>query len=516
MPASHAIPHARTPADEDRELQERFGITPVLARRQSWFAAWTAPFNIISVITGVVGTLATGMAAGGPAALFWGWIVVSACTLVVGVCMAELASSMPTAAALYHWTSQLAGPNRAPRWSHRVGWLNFLGLLGGVASVAYGGAISLQALIVLHRPTYTTSPERTLWITAGLLVLYGLVNMLDISRLSLVNKASALWLLGGTVFIALMLFTRPAHHQNTGFVLGHLVNETGFNASWGGLYAAVLVLNCGAYVYCGYDLAAHLSEETRSAADTVPGAILRSIWVSAVAGVALIGALLFAIRDYDGELGSGLGAAAQIFLDALGSTWGQVALGVAFGAQVFCGVAVVTAASRQVFAFSGRNKAFPGHQWWSRVAKRSRVPVAAVWLSVVLGFGLTLPGLWGSTVLNNVVSINVIGLLPAYAVPIFLRLRHRHDRFTPGPWNRGTAGPWYARVALVWITIACLVVIAPQASPITHKNFPYAGLALLTTLAIEQLWWWGRRHTYDAPVSTMTAAQAAGIQDEMV
>jgi amino acid transporter len=497
-------------------LQQRFGITPVLARRQSWFAAWTAPFNIISVITGVVGTLATGMAAGGPAALFWGWIVVSAFTFVVGVCMAELASSMPTAAALYHWTSQLASPKRAARWSHRVGWLNFLGLLGGVASVAYSGAVSLQALIALHWPSYSTSPERTLWITAGLLVLYGLVNMLDIRRVGVVNKASALWLLGGTVFIAFMLFTRSARHQSAGFILGHLVNETGFNASWGGLYATALVLNCGAYVYCGYDLAAHLSEETRSAADTVPGAILRSIWVSAVAGVVLIGALLFAVRDYDGELGSGLGAAAQIFLDALGSTWGQVLLGVAFGAQVFCGVAVVTAASRQVFAFSGRNKAFPGYRWWSRVAKRSRVPVAAVWLSVVLGFALTLPGLWGSTVLNNVVSINVIGLLPAYAVPIYLRLRHRDDRFVPGPWNRGAAGPWYARIALVWITVACLIVIAPQANPITHRNFPYAGFALLGTLLIEQLWWWGRRRAYDAPISAVSAAQAAGFQGEMV
>ncbi|WP_312886879.1 amino acid permease [Actinocrinis puniceicyclus] len=248
----------------------------------------------------------------------------------------------------------------------------------------------------------------------------------------------------------------------------------------------------------------------------MPGAILRAIWVSAVAGVMLIGALLFAIRDYDAELGSSLGAAAQIFLDALGSAWGQVALGVALGAQVFCGVAVVTAASRQVFAFSGRNKAIPGHRWWSRVSSRTRVPVNAVWLSVALGFALTLPGLWGSTVLNNVVSINVIGLLPAYAVPIYLRLRHRHDRFVPGPWNRGTAGPWYARIALVWITVACLVVIAPQGSPITHKNLPYAGIALLVTLVIEQLWWWGRRRAYDAPVATMSAAQAAWIQDEMV
>jgi amino acid transporter len=270
-------------------------------------------------------------------------------------------------------------------------------------------------------------------------------------------------------------------------------------------------------MYCGYDLAAHLSEETRSAADTVPGAILRSIWVSAVAGLVLIAALLFSIRNYDGELGSSLGSpVAQIFLDAVGSAWGQSLLVIGLVAQMFCGVAVVTAASRQVFAFSGRNRAFPGHRWWSRVSRRSRVPVAAVWLSVVLGFALTLPGLWGSTVLNNVVSINVIGLLPAYAVPIYLRLRHR-DRFAPGPWNRGAAGPWYARIALVWIAVACLVVVAPQVNPVaSFKTFPYAGVVLLITLVIEQVSWWRRRRAYDAPVSTMTAAQAAGFQDEMV
>jgi len=313
MSVSDARLPAPRPAADDDELLLAFGITPVLARRQNRLAAWAAPFNIISVITGVVGTLSLGLSVG-PGPMFWGWVLVSGCTLVVGVVMAELASAMPTAAALYHWTQQLAPQRRAARLSSRVGWLNFLGLLGGVSSVAYGGAVSLQALLALQWG-YTPTPGRTFAITGGLLVLYGLVNTLDIGRVAAVNKASIAWLIAGTALIVAVLAVLPKHHQSARFVLTHIANETGFHATW---YALAIVLACGSYVYCGYDLAAHLSEETRQAARTVPIAILRSIWVSAITGVLLIGALLFAIQDYNGELGSATGSpAAQIFLDAL-------------------------------------------------------------------------------------------------------------------------------------------------------------------------------------------------------
>jgi amino acid transporter len=271
MSVSDAIPAPRPAVDED-ELLRRMGITPVLARRQNKLAAWAAPFNIISVITGVVGTLSLGMTIG-PGPMFFGWIIVSCLTLVVGVVMAELASSMPTAAALYHWTQQLATPKRAAHLSSRVGWLNFLGLLGGVSSVAYGGAVSLQALLALHTG-YTPTPGRTFAITGGLLVAYGLVNTLDIGRVAAVNKASIVWLIGGTVLIVLVLAAVPHRHQSARFVLTHIANETGFHSNW---YALAIVLACGSYVYCGYDLAAHLSEETLQARRTVPVAILRSI-----------------------------------------------------------------------------------------------------------------------------------------------------------------------------------------------------------------------------------------------
>jgi amino acid transporter len=511
---SHAIPGPRTPADEDRDLEQRFGIAPVLSRRMGRFAAITGPFNIISVPTGLLATASLAMGSGGPAGWWWAWALVSVFTMVVGVAISELASGVPTAAALYQFTHLLARPERAGRDSHRVGWLNFFGLSGGVASVAYGGAVSLQYLITMQWPHYTTTPERTLLWGAGLMLLYGLINTLDIGKVALVNQAAAWWILGGIVLIVAVLAVVPAHHQSAGWVFFHTVNNTGFNASWGPSFGIVLAGGSALYTFSGYDISAHTAEETLGASRTVPAAITRAIAVSAVCGAVMIAALMFAAVDFTGESGAS-SPVAQIFLDALGPTWAKALLAVCLIIQMFCGVAVVTAASRQWFAFCGRNNSMVGSGLWARVSLRTRVPVASVWFSVAFGILLTLPGwIWNATVLNAVVTINFVGLLTAYGVPIYLRLRYP-QRFTPGPWHRRHS-VWYARIALVWIVIGTLIGVAPQLSPITVKNLNYAGPALAALLVLEQVLWLWRGRSYTPPASTISAAQAAGFQDEMV
>jgi amino acid transporter len=490
------------------------GITPVLSRRLGRFAAITGPFNIISVPTGLLATLSLGMGSGGPAGMWWAWALVSVFTMVVGAVLSELASSMPTAAALYQWTHQLARPERARRDSHRVGWLNFFGLSGGVASVAYAGAVSLQFLITMQWPHYTTTPDRTLGWGAGLLLLYGAVNTLDIGKVARVNETAAWWILGGIVLIVTVLALVPAHHQSAGWVFTHTVNNTGFNARWGGAYGIILAGGCALYTFSGYDLAAHNAEETHRAARTVPAAITRAIAVSAVCGLVMIAALMFAVRDFTGE-STAASPVAQIFLDALGASWAKALLAVCLVAQMFCGVAVVTAASRQWFAFSGRNNSMVGSALWSRVSPRTRVPVASVWFSVGFGILLTTPGwLWNATVLNAVVSINFVGLLAAYGVPIYLRRRYP-QRFTPGPW-RLRHSKRYADVAMVWVVLGTLVGIAPQISPVTLKNFNYAGPALISLLLLEEVLWLWRGRSYNPPAATVSAAQAARLVDDIV
>ena len=54
------------------------------------------------------------------------------------------------------------------------------------------------------------------------------------------------------------------------------------------------------YTITGYDASAHLSEETKSAADGAAKGIWRSIFYSAIGGWILLLSFLFAVQDADG------------------------------------------------------------------------------------------------------------------------------------------------------------------------------------------------------------------------
>ena len=70
------------------------------------------------------------------------------------------------------------------------------------------------------------------------------------------------------------------------------------------------------YTITGYDASAHLSEETKSAADGAAKGIWRSIFYSAIGGWIILLSFLFAVQDADGVSKAG-GAVATIFAQAL-------------------------------------------------------------------------------------------------------------------------------------------------------------------------------------------------------
>jgi hypothetical protein len=132
-------------------------------------------------------------------------------------------------------------------------------------------------------------------------------------------------------------------------------------------------------------------------------------------------------------------AGGQLFVDAVSGAGGKLLVIVATMAMFFCGLASVTANSRMIYAFS-RDGAIPGHKRWHRLNVRSRTPVNAVWLAVVVAFLLGLPSLYQrggySVAFFAIVSIGTVGLYVAYVIPVFLRLR-AGSTFTAGPWNLG-------------------------------------------------------------------------------
>src|SRR3954466_7518189 len=110
-PGLSADESARQDSDTSRLHQLRYAQE--LARHMSGFSNFAVSFTIISILSGCLTLYGFGLNTGGPVVIVWGWPFVGLMTLFVGLAMAEVCSSFPTAGGLYYWSAKLARRNAA-------------------------------------------------------------------------------------------------------------------------------------------------------------------------------------------------------------------------------------------------------------------------------------------------------------------------------------------------------------------------------------------------------------------
>jgi amino acid transporter len=451
------------------------------------------------------------MNTGGPAVIVWGWPFVGIMTLFVGLAMAEVCSSYPTAGGLYYWAAKMA-PRNGPAWSWFTGWFNFLGQVAVTAGIDFGAAFFINAFLNLQWGV-TTAHWMTVLIFACVLLLHGLLNQFGIRLVALLNDVSVWWHITGVLVIVGVLAFVPSHHQPAKTVFTGLVNNTGITVGW--WYVILIGLLLAQYTFTGYDASAHMTEETHAAARSGPRGIVMSILVSLFAGWALLIGVTFAIQHYSAEVTSATGVPpAQIFIDAAGVTTGKLLLLIAIGAQLFCGMSSVTANSRMIYAFS-RDGALPGSAVWHRVNKRTRTPTNAIWLAAAGALILGLPYLWNYTAYAAVTSVAVIGLYIAYVAPTLLRLR-LGARFQRGPWHLGRWSRPIGITAVTWVAIITILFMLPQAWPVTWSNFNYTVVAVVAVIGFAGIYWLvSARNWFTGPKIQGSPEELAAIEREL-
>ncbi len=503
-----AVPGA---LDPDQKRLHELGYAQELRRRMSGFSNFAVSFTIISILSGCLTLYAFGMNTGGPAVIVWGWPFVGIMTLFVGLAMAEVCSSYPTAGGLYYWAAKLAPGKSAAAWSWFTGWFNFLGQVAVTAGIDFGAAFFLTAFLDLQFG-FAATPGHTILVYGCILLVHGILNQFGVRLVALLNDVSVWWHILGVLIIVAVLAFVPSHHQSAGFVFGHIVNNTGFSST---LYVVLIGLLLAQYTFTGYDASAHMTEETHEASRSGPRGIVMSIVVSLFAGWVLLIGLTFAIQNYNAELASATGVPpAQIFIDAAGVTTGKLLLLIVIGAQLFCGMSSVTANSRMIYAFS-RDGALPFSSFWHRVNHRTRTPTNAIWLAAAGAFVLGLPYLWNYTAYAAVTSIAVIGLYIAYVLPTYLRLR-QGSNFRPGPWQLGRWSRPIGIIAVVWVAAITILFMLPQVWPVTWASFNYTVVAVVAVLGFAWLWWVASARTwFRGPKVQGTAEELAEIEREL-
>src|SRR4051794_2481322 len=490
--------------DADAARLAELGYTQELHRGMSGFSNFAVSFSIISVLAGCITTYYLAMDAGGPVAITLGWPVVGLFVLCVALAMAEVCSSYPTAGGLYFWAGRLARRNKRV-WAWYVGWFNFLGEIAVTAAIDCGAAVTWMALLNLVWGV-TVSPVTVFLAFVVILLLHGLLNTFGVNLVKLLSDVSAWWHLAGVAVIVLVLAFVPDRHQSLTWTFTEFRNSTGWASP---IYAILIGLLMAQYTYTGYDASAHVAEETRNASVDAPKGIVRSVWVSILAGWVLLIAVTASIQSYDGARNSPTGLPpAQIFIDATGRTIGLFLLFICAVAQFFCGMASVTANSRMSYAFS-RDGALPGSRLWAKVNPRTGTPTNSIWLCVGCSVVLAAPALRSVVAYVAVTSIAVIGLYIAYVVPVFLR--RRNPSFRQGAWNLGRWSPVIGWIAVGWVAFIVVLFMLPPASPVTVETFNYAPVAVGVVLVFATVMWFaaGRKHFMkDVPEGHGTKAAA--------
>ena len=500
--------------DEGRTTDEQrlheLGYAQELARTMSGFSNFAVSFTIISILSGCLTLYGYGLNTGGPVLIVWGWPFVGLMTLTVALAMAEVCSSYPTAGGLYYWAAKLS-PTHGAAWSWFTGWFNFLGQVAVTAGIDFGAATFLNAFLDLQFG-FAATAGHTVLLFGLILLLHAGLNIGGVRLVSLLNDVSVWWHIVGVLVIVGALIVVPDRHQSTSFVFTHFVNNTGWGST---VYVAMLGLLLAQYTFTGFDASAHMTEETKNASVAGPRGIVMSVVVSLIAGWVLLIGVTYAIQDYAGTTGTSTGVPpAQVFIDAVGSTGGKLLLLIAIGAQLFCGMASVTANSRMIYAFS-RDGALPGSRLWHQINPRTRTPTNAIWLAAGAAFLLGLPYLVNAAAFFAITSIAVIGLFIAYVLPVYLRLR-LGDGFEAGPWSLGRWSRPIGIVAVGWVAFISVLFMLPTTSPVTRSTFNYTPLAVLAVLGFAGGWWLlSARKWFTGPKVQGTPEELAAVEREL-
>jgi hypothetical protein len=121
-----------------------------------------------------------------------------------------------------------------------------------------------------------------------------------------------------------------------------------------------------------------------------------------------------------------------------------------------------------------------------------------------------------------VVSIGVIGLYVAFAIPIWLRWR-AGDAFTPGGWTLGRKYKWMSIIAVAEIVVTSIIALLPTSSGgvpwIKGFGWRYVNYTILVVPgALLLLWvWWhlSVKNWFTGPKRTVDLPEGMSAADEL-
>ena len=506
---------------EDLKILHGMGYAQELSRSMSKFSNFAISFSIICILSGGINSFAQAISSVGGAAAGIGWIVGCIVSGMFALAMAQIASSFPTAGGLYHWASILGGRF----WGWLTAWLNLLGLITVLGAINIGTAYFFQGTFGGLFGTTGADGAITPWpssdmeiviFVAIITVVQAIFNHVGIKATTFLTDVS-----GYLIFITTAVLVLACLYYAPAIDISRLWTFTNYSGAAGGNvfpqsdnmgYLFLLCLLLPVYTITGYDASAHTAEETKGAATSVPRGIVTAVFWSSLVGWIMICAITLAIPDLSVAASQGFGMFFATMDAILPATLKTVLYVGILIAQLICGLATVTSASRMLFAFSRDNGMPVGSKALATVSPKYRTPVNAIWVSTVLAILYVLLAMSikvaGTSIYVIVVNSTLVFLFLSFTVPLVAGMfAYGTAKWpTPGPWAM-SAGLYklVTVLAVIGMGVILFIAVAAPNERVFYVVIGFLALAVVFWFALEN------RRFQGPPIGAEVAKRASAI-----
>ncbi|KAF2724459.1 GABA-specific permease [Polychaeton citri CBS 116435] len=396
---------------------DRMGKKQLFKRNFRFFSIFSFAMVLLSTWEAVLGTAAFGLGNGGTAGLIYVYIGAYIGMLFCVVSMAEMASMAPTAGGQYHWISEFAPPSAQKFLSYSVGWLCVLGWQVGTAAGSFLAATELQGILILNYPdTYEFERWHGTLITILIVLLLAVFNTVGLRYLPWLETFALVLHLGGFLAYVIPCWVMGPRASDRE-VWTVFTNE----GDWGSIGLACLVgIISPLTATIGADSSAHLSEELRNAAKSLPRAMILTMLFNGALGFIMVITFCYTVGDVESVLETPTGYPfIQLYYNATGSIAGTTAMvSIMIVLSIFNATANMATASRQLFAFA-RDNGFPFKAFFAVVPQHGivkEVPLNAIIFTIICTCLLSLINIGSTIAYNQILSLGLAALLCSYLV----------------------------------------------------------------------------------------------------
>jgi amino acid transporter len=476
---------------EDMKVLHGMGYAQELSRSMSKFSNFAISFSIICILSGGINSFAQAISSVGGAGAGIGWITGCIISGMFALSMAQIASAFPTAGGLYHWASILGGRF----WGWLTAWLNLLGLITVLGAINIGTAYFFTGTFGSWFG-FTGTDWQIVGFVAVITIVQAIFNHIGIRATTFLTDISGYIIFATTaVLVVACLYFAPAIDISRLWTFTNYSGDAGggvFPQSDSIGYLFLLCLLLPVYTITGYDASAHTSEETRNAAMSVPKGIVSAVLWSSLVGWIMICAVTLAIPDMATAASQGWGMFFAT-MDAIMPNGLKLALYFfILIAQLLCGLATVTSASRMLFAFS-RDDGVPGvSKMLATVSPTYRTPVNAIWAATLLCILYVMLALSikvaGTSIYVIVVNSTLVFLFLSFTIPLVAAMMNYGGPKwpKPGPWAM-SAGLYklVTVLSVVGMGIILFIAVAPPNERVLYVVVGFIVLALILWVLAE-------------------------------